>query len=898
MSLPPFYNPNTPVWGALNNFNNFGSPEQKQIPQELVEPILDSILEDDVEKFGELASSLEDDINAPFKMNRFQLPPILSSNPTLISLCCFFNSINCFNFLRDIDADLDSTDQSGRVAAHFAAAGGSLDIIRVIETSELTKKDNNRMSVLHYAAMFGRLEVVKYLWSKGINIINDKDRSNSYPIHIASLYGHTEVIKFLVENGARCEYRNKRNSMQPLHYACIGGHVETIKFLLGKKVDINMMYDSQTPISYAARYGSLAAVKLLVENGAQFKFKRRKYSPIVEAATGGHIDVVNYFLEQKCDVNIYTSLGATPLIEAVSQNHTELVKFLLQHGARIPTQVSEKSRFFFDYEYDVFDPLTIACNRENVEIAEMILQNSIIEVNKDDNRENIEPMNNSTSGEVEQVITYESRNQNKQYVKKIDALPSIGDNKVEDKNSQLFTTISNGKHLSSDNPTVLRISDPEKYIKNVIYKGSVTMLRVLMKYISIEYISTLNAFFFALKLYDIEIVNFLFECGFNFHNLEQKEKALLVRIKHVDGNDDFSNLDYDHKLSKLQNTLFQRADINLIKLFQDKGLVFDCDKYSLIDSAIFEKNPEFLKYVLDNFKYDPSKHKTLGILLKMTIEPSIFRNYYWNGMPFVPLFSKDDYASGKRNKNALVTIPVILDMLLEAGFPAPDFSEQNLSINTVITDNLNLLYDCLKKIDQLHKLNFTGMDPVDTLKRLVNNFSENKELIDFFFSRGLVFDEKLIRTKSTFDNSWNNRSDCLFNTNDLQAIEYLLDHGAPVNSQPLRKIAKTGNQELIKKAFKNIRYNKELKGHKTPLELACKLGLLSEAKNLIISDPKMINESGFGDFASPLMFAKKSKNQDLIDYIIKHNGKMPSRNPKGCINHHNGFNQYFKNFRK
>lgn len=445
-------------------FGNFNK-NRCIIPNDLVEPILGAILEDDSEKLAELVSNL-DDINSTLILTDKRLPDVISQQPTILSLCCFFKSIQCLNLLLNMNADPLVEDRFNRTCIHFTAAGGSLEIMRTLDQNLIfNKKDSidannsnntnnnsgnndnssdyssdddysdntnqnnflpnnlfnnifffpnqiirqkntsrnpynqpdlNGLTPMHYGAMFGRLDIIRYLWTKGVKFDKFKDNRGNKPIHLACLYGHTDTVKFFIQNGEKVQSKSP-NKLQPIHYACIGGYVSTIEYLISQDADINAMANSKTPIFYAARYGSLEAVKLLVKHGAKFKFKRRKTSPIVEAALGGHADIVNYFLKQGCDPNVYTSSGMTPLIASIAGNNADIVKLLIKYGAKfsygntrrgsgrekniISYEQKTKNQLFKEIvqinnfsEWDCNDPLIMASRKANVEIFAPILQ--------------------------------------------------------------------------------------------------------------------------------------------------------------------------------------------------------------------------------------------------------------------------------------------------------------------------------------------------------------------------------------------------------------------------------------------------------------------------------------------------------------------------------------------
>jgi hypothetical protein len=64
-------------------------------------------------------------------------------------------------------------------------------------------------------------------------------------------------------------------------------------------------------------------------------------TPLHFASLPGYVKIVEFLLEQKCDVDPKNTDGETPLIDAVENGHVEVVKLLLDHGAN-PRQRNRK----------------------------------------------------------------------------------------------------------------------------------------------------------------------------------------------------------------------------------------------------------------------------------------------------------------------------------------------------------------------------------------------------------------------------------------------------------------------------------------------------------------------------------------------------------------------------
>lgn len=84
----------------------------------------------------------------------------------------------------------------------------------------------------------------------------------------------------------------------------------------------------------AAKCGSLEVAKLLIEAGAHAdKAIWYTFTPLHFAVEYNWPKLVNYFIEQKADINVKDLYDKTPLYRAVEKNNLEMVKLLIAAGA-------------------------------------------------------------------------------------------------------------------------------------------------------------------------------------------------------------------------------------------------------------------------------------------------------------------------------------------------------------------------------------------------------------------------------------------------------------------------------------------------------------------------------------------------------------------------------------
>ena len=210
-----------------------------------------------------------------------------------------------------------------------------------IEKIELMIKKGatNLGSGLAYAAIYGYLDVVKFLFEKGANTLKDLNQA----FMVAVRNGHKETIEFLIEKGAN-------NFNAAMIIAAENGQLQIANYLIQKGAN-----KFNIALGYAAGKGHLDIVELLIKNGANNisdalrfaknenhykvvdyleKLKEKlKNSKNHELYSIEDFDKMSFENQKQAAENQHVNMDKA-LIYAIEFKKFEIAKILIDHGAK------------------------------------------------------------------------------------------------------------------------------------------------------------------------------------------------------------------------------------------------------------------------------------------------------------------------------------------------------------------------------------------------------------------------------------------------------------------------------------------------------------------------------------------------------------------------------------
>ena len=239
--------------------------------------------------------------------------------------------------LLDEGVPINIKDDEGMSLLHWAAWGGHVTTMRLLirRGCDVDSVDGRGLTPLHCAAATGQTKAVRELIRKGSSksvVAGDYGT----PLHQAALNGHVETAVAMLEEGCPLGVVSGAEATV-LHFAASGGNIDLVRELVGRGCDVNAVKaNGCTPLHSAAGSGKTEAVRELIKLGARKSVVAGKCgTPLHQAAIKGHVETAVAMLEEGCPFDVVSSAGATVLHEAAAGGHVDLVRELVGRGCDV-----------------------------------------------------------------------------------------------------------------------------------------------------------------------------------------------------------------------------------------------------------------------------------------------------------------------------------------------------------------------------------------------------------------------------------------------------------------------------------------------------------------------------------------------------------------------------------
>ncbi len=263
-------------------------------------------------------------------------------------------------------ADVNSADSKGDSPLHYAAEWGRVDIVEYlsVQVANINPINNKGWTPLALAIGCGKLEAADILFNKGARKIGDKNILSSQTALGKALvlcnccggYGKLEMVKIAIDTGADINSTDSEG-YSPLHYAAEWGRVDIVEYLTANYATIDAINDEgKTSLAKACQENKTTCVNVLLRRGAD----PNKILPSVYEGLSKDIKHILYLhLEQNkgrpASVAAPASSAISPLNEACKSGNLDEVRQAIRNGDRPDTRT-----------------LTMACWSKNLQIIDAV----------------------------------------------------------------------------------------------------------------------------------------------------------------------------------------------------------------------------------------------------------------------------------------------------------------------------------------------------------------------------------------------------------------------------------------------------------------------------------------------------------------------------------------------
>ena len=284
--------------------------------------ILQAAVIGNVALLGEWIARLKDSTDARERFTRTFLAAI--PNAPQDSLTVLLSSE-----LVDIHAEDEINERN---CLHEATISGREAVLRLglANNVDVSRVDVYGRIPLHYACMYGHVEMVGHLLDNGQETIDELDHDNFTPLIHAIVHHKLQCAERLLDCGARLDPGTESDHV-PLNLACQYGSENIAKLLLKRNAKLLPDAEGLFPQHLVARSGQTPDTLLMLEQyGADLNQRDKLYqwTPLFHAASEGHVHCLQILLQRNVDVKILDEKGYSAMYYATWEGHLECMKLL------------------------------------------------------------------------------------------------------------------------------------------------------------------------------------------------------------------------------------------------------------------------------------------------------------------------------------------------------------------------------------------------------------------------------------------------------------------------------------------------------------------------------------------------------------------------------------------
>ncbi|XP_074811309.1 palmitoyltransferase ZDHHC13 [Natator depressus] len=219
---------------------------------------------------------------------------------------------------------------------------------------DVRQPDKENVTLLHWAAINNRLDLVKFYISKGAVVDQLGGDLNSTPLHWAIRQGHLSMVILLLNCGADPTLIDGEG-YSSIHLAVVFQHMPIIAYLISKGQSVDTTdFSGQTPLMLSAQkvIGPEPTGFLLKFNPSLSAVdKIQKNTALHWAVTAGNVNAVELLLDARSSLDIKNVKGDTPLDLAHRIQNRLIIHILTQEEKMRIRKNSRLLRMLAKYEF-------------------------------------------------------------------------------------------------------------------------------------------------------------------------------------------------------------------------------------------------------------------------------------------------------------------------------------------------------------------------------------------------------------------------------------------------------------------------------------------------------------------------------------------------------------------
>jgi ankyrin len=246
-------------------------------------------------------------------------------------------------FLLSKGANPKAMDQEGMAAVHYAARGGSVEVLELFsDFIQLARKDGRQP--LHLAASQGMLAAAAHLLDKKAPFLACDERGWT-AAHVAAAFGKWEILALFKARGLNIDISDNPAKETPLMIALEAAQFTCVRWLKTEGASFEAVDQrGWNPLQRCILGHQLQAVCFLFDeiklDPAEIS-PTKKVAPLHLAASSGAEALVQELLRRKVPVDPLDRNGKTPLILAIQSGHGACTRHLVAAGANVAFEMKD-----------------------------------------------------------------------------------------------------------------------------------------------------------------------------------------------------------------------------------------------------------------------------------------------------------------------------------------------------------------------------------------------------------------------------------------------------------------------------------------------------------------------------------------------------------------------------